>query len=173
MTAAWQELDEGEYDSVWNRFERDFVFKPSVRPEHWPGIAEPSQSETYGLSGFLDRDKSHYASLNAEIQGWALDAFRRLLPSESDYLYALDWQHSCYTFFPHVSFELDEFGDWTIPILPDGDYHIFLEREFKWGIFGHPWEQTLCVFGEQLLAILRENRPGVLSSLLRTDGLDA
>lgn len=173
MTTAWQELDDGEYDSVWTRFEREFEFQPSVRSEFWPGITEPSPSETYNISGVYGGDESHYAQCNAEIQDWGLHAFQRLLPSESDCLYALDWQHRCYKFFPHVSFELNEFDEWVIPIIPDGDYHIFIERDFTWGIFGHPWELTMCIFGPHLLAMLREHSPHLLSTLLRMDGQEA
>jgi len=50
MTTAWQEFDDGEYDSVWSRFEREFKFQPSVSSEFWPGITEPSPFETYSIS---------------------------------------------------------------------------------------------------------------------------
>ncbi|MGN8844136.1 DUF2716 domain-containing protein [Niallia sp. HCP3S3_B10] len=51
-------------------------------------------------------------------------------------VYALDWMHNGYLFDPTLNFETDEFGDWLIPIIPNGD-HFFLQRDFKWGIIGH------------------------------------
>ena len=55
---------------------------------------------------------------------------------------------------------------WRIPVLPDGEYSIFLPSDQSWGWFAHPWEQTIRVFGEPLLAVLGE-RPAVFRTLLR------
>jgi len=171
--SAWQELTGDAEISVWNRFERDFLFLPSVDAGKCRGIREPAPSETYSISQVYDGDESHYAKLNAELQRWGLNAFQELLPLESDWLNVLDWQHPCYRFYPHIPFELDEFDEWTIPILPNGDYYIFLEQEFTWGIFGHPWEQTMCIFGSPLLEILKKSRPELLTKLVRKNGKKA
>lgn len=173
MTNAWQELKGAEESRVWDRFEREFLFNPSVHAANWPGIREPQPSETYSISGVYAGDESHYTKLNADLQRWGLIAFQELLPSESDWLHALDWQHPCYRFYPHIPFELDEFGEWTVPILPNGDYYIFLAQELSWGIFGHPWEQTMCLFGAPMLATLEKNRPQLLTKLVRRNGREA
>jgi hypothetical protein len=34
---------------------------------------------------------------------------------------------------------------------PNGDYYTFARPDFSEGTFGHPWEQTLCVFGPRLV----------------------
>jgi hypothetical protein len=31
-------------------------------------------------------------------------------------------------------------------ILPNGDYHFFLARDFTWGILGYPWKKTITSF---------------------------
>lgn len=73
-------------------------------------------------------------------------------------------------FSPHIPFELDEFGEWTVPFFSDGGYYIFLEQAFTWGNFGHPWEETMCLFGAPLLTILEECRPAVLANVVRRNG---
>jgi len=59
---------------------------------------------------------------------------------------------------------------WPTTVFPNGDYTIFLTEDMSTGTFGHPWEQTLCVFGEPMVSALvpmlaswlpikRSNRP--------------
>jgi hypothetical protein len=40
---------------------------------------------------------------------------------------------------------------WRVTPLPNGDYYIFLSEVFRTGTFGHPWEETMCIFGDRLL----------------------
>lgn len=167
---AWEELSRDEESALWSRFDADFDFTPSVRWEDFPGIREPRPSETYSIASIYDGDELRYARLNADLQQWGLRAFQKLASPTNDWLYVLDWQHQCYRFFPHIPFELSEYNEWTIPLLPNGDYYIFLAKDFSWGVFGHPWEQTMCVFGERLLATLNNERPELLTKLVRSDG---
>jgi len=170
---AWEEMDYAARTEVWDRFDREFSFQPSVHEEDWPGIREPDPSETYSISHVYDGEDELYAKLNRELQDWGLRAFRTLLHGETAWLFALDWQHACYRFRPHIPFAVDEFGEWPIPLLPNGDYYIFLHSEFAWGVFGHPWEQTICVFGKELLALVEQGRPTLLSQRIRRDGKGA
>jgi hypothetical protein len=87
-------------------------------------------------------------------------------------LYALDWDHPCYWFWPRQFTDAADKEAWLVPILPDGDTYIFLAEDFTFGLFGHPWEQTLCVFGQELLAVLDQDRPLLLSkrARIRQDG---
>jgi hypothetical protein len=98
-----------------------------------------------------------------------LKCFKALV-CEDEWIYALDWQHPSYKFYPHLPFSLNKFGEWPIPILPNGDYYIFLQRAFNFGVFGHPWEETICVFGEKLLSLLGRNRPLLFSDIIRENG---
>jgi len=45
----------------------------------------------------------------------------------------------------------DEFGEWVIPILPNGDYYIFLTKDFRNVWFGHAWEETITLIGHDLV----------------------
>ena len=157
MSQAWEPLTRDEYDAVWDRFFREFAFHPSVHPDHFPGIREPRGSVTWALWPSPWREGDEEA-----LQEQFLAAFRACTAADET-IYALDWQHLCYWLRPHRTFE-----EWTILVLPNGDYHIFLSRDFSWGVFGHPWEWTVCVFGEPLLhALHTAGEPAMLASILR------
>ena len=134
---TWTELSQAEYDDVWTRFERVFAFRPDTRPEGGPGILEPTPSRTYRF------EYPVHPLDESDLRESALRAFERCVP-RSQRMYALDWNHACYWFDPHAA----SAQDWFHPVFPNGDYYIFLARDFSWGLFGHPWEQTICIFGE-------------------------
>ncbi|AIC93438.1 DUF2716 domain-containing protein [Shouchella lehensis] len=66
-------------------------------------------------------------------------------------IYAMDWQHECYEFDPRKPIERDEWNEWLVPLFPNGDYVIFLQKDFQWGYFGHPWKKEIAVFGESFI----------------------
>lgn len=144
---AWTELGERQYDLQWSRFRQKFGFRPGTDPASWPAIAEPEPSVTFDLSIISDgaRRGAAYDAINAE----ALRAFLWSLAGVPE-LVALDWQHPGYLFRPAVQ-ALGWQPEWKIPVYPDGDYFAFMTPDFTDGTFGHPWEQTLCVFGARLL----------------------
>jgi hypothetical protein len=166
---AWEELSDHEYDEAWDRFYKQFQFYPSTSRGYCPGISEPIPSETYKISHIYDHDDVYYDTLNVNLQGLFLKYFRTLA-SDNDWVYALDWQHPGYRFYPHIAFELDEFGEWPVPIPPNGDYYIFLEKDFRYGVFGHPWQQTMCIFGNQLLVELKKEMPKLFTDRIRVNG---
>ena len=55
-----------------------------------------------------------------------------------------------------------------VPVLPNGDYYLYLAPDLSFGTFGHPWEQTICVFGAPLLAATESNRPRLLTRAVRS-----
>ncbi|MBR7837823.1 DUF2716 domain-containing protein [Actinospica durhamensis] len=59
---------------------------------------------------------------------------------------------------------------WPTEIYPNGDYCIWLAGDFRNGTFGHPWEPSLCVFGEELLAAVAEIGDEALGQILRRNG---
>lgn len=62
--------------------------------------------------------------------------------------------------------------DWRVSAYPKGDYSIFLREDFSEGIVGHPWEQSLCVFGERLVGSLGRTLATWLP-VIRIDGRPA
>lgn len=153
--SAWKLLPQSEYDSVWDNFEERFDFKPTVNPNQFPSIKEPVGSITYRFDYPVEPE------IIDDLESKTLSAFLSVV-SVSDALYVLDWQHDCYWFRPYVSFR-----EWAIPVLPNGDYYIFLAKDFSFGIFGHPWEQTFCVWGNKLLAQFQRNKPFLFEKVIR------
>lgn len=79
-------------------------------------------------------------------------------------MYALDWQHKCYQFDPHTEY-------WPpFPVFPEGEYYIFLSEDLNQGTFGHPWEQTICVFGHNLLDAYSVQMPKLFQRTVRKNG---
>lgn len=131
-------FSEPEYDDIWSRFEERFAFRPDTR--EFPGITEPAGSATWRI-GALD---------DPRLAGIVHKGLRESAePGEE--LYWLDWQHVGYRFDPA---RVDGAGPrWPGAVFPNGDYYLYLTGDLRLGTFGHPWEETLCVFGELLTRI--------------------
>ena len=168
-THSWTEMTESETDRAWDRFYPLFSFRPSIYPKDFPGIKEPAPSRTYALP--RNDDSLPYVGetgrqmLTADdddlLHARFLEAFRTCTP-EGGRIAVLDWNHRCHWFWPHA-----EFQGWRTSVVPDGDYYIFLAEDFSWGTFGHPWEWTLCVFGEPLIAALGDGVDEILGGPIR------
>jgi hypothetical protein len=158
----WEELTIAEEDRIWEEVDRRFDFRPSTRPEDWPGITELVPSRTYAIGhAYSDEWPMFGDDLNSKVllalqQSTAVD----------EWINYLDWQHQCYRFLPHACW-MDR------DVIPNGDYAIFLATDYRFGIFGHPWEQTICIFGEPLLSRLLRLGPKLFTILLREDGKSA
>lgn len=148
----WQELQRDEYDSVWDRFYAQFEFRPDYHERTAPAIREPTPFETFDLS--QDFGDSQIDALNSIFA----NAFAAILEPQR-LIYVLDWQHTSYKFDPRES------ASWSLGIFPDGDYYIFLADDFSFGTFGHPWQLSLCVFGQPLLDMTSEQVRGILPLL--------
>ena len=165
---AWQDLDAvvfGKvYNAVWDRFEEAFQFRPGEQP----GIVEPVPSLTYSISAGYGSDEAHQ-NLVSDLHVKMLSAFRRCTQPEQR-LYALDWQHVGFWLYPHEPFLGEAMSGWQVPVFPDGDYYIFLSEDFSFGTFGHPWEESLCVFGQSLLNALQTDEPELFNRVIRLNG---
>jgi hypothetical protein len=146
---AWQQI--GDYEVVWTPFNARFHFRPGMDPEKWPAIEEPAGSVTLDLSPIFARDDRGFSADEAAVNDFVLDAFTETFPSDCR-LIALDWQHPAYWFWPHRQTTLDE--AWRVPAFPNRDYFVLMTEDMSQGTFGHPWEQTLCVFGRDLVETL-------------------
>ncbi|MGK5632277.1 DUF2716 domain-containing protein [Streptomyces sp. URMC 123] len=159
------ELSEAEYRRVWDRFHEVFDFQPSTSSLQWPAIKEPVASVTWSLSA-LDDDPG-YERLDRLVAVVQQGLSSCVGPAGR--LFALDWQHTSYRFAPR---EVGGPGQpaWPLSPYPDGDYYIFLAEDFRFGSFGHPWEESLCLFGEELLDAASTEVDRVLGQPLRRSG---
>jgi hypothetical protein len=149
-------LTDPEYGKVWDTFEDRFDFRPSVNGP-FPAISEPPQSITFSLAPNVDDE------MLSELQTAIFDAFA-VTGAFTDEIYYLDWQHKCYA--------LDSGSaknSWTNGF-PDGDYAILLAKNMLSGTFGHPWECSICFFGDQFVSAILRNKPRILGEIIRNKG---
>jgi hypothetical protein len=168
---AWEELTSAEMDLVWDRSYAEFKFHPSIHPKDWPGILEPNPSVTYSISSFYGISTAIATDMQKDLSVETLEALRKCVRGTRERVYALDWNHTCYWFYPNAIFRAKETDAWKVPILPNGDYYIFLAEDFRFGIFGHPWEQTICIFGQELLDAFATAPPKTLTHIVRKNGV--
>ncbi|MEQ1699574.1 MAG: DUF2716 domain-containing protein [Ilumatobacteraceae bacterium] len=176
--SAWTPID--DYERYWTPFDAAYSFAPRYADEPAqeprPGISEPPGAVTFSLAPITQSGSpaQYWAGVHL-LNAGVLRAFVTVFPAEQR-LVVLDWQHQSYWFRPHAH-AIGEFSPegltpmtWPVCPFPDGDYHIFLSEDLSSGTFGHPWEQSLCVFGRPLVEVLAP----VLSSwlpMLRGDAL--
>jgi hypothetical protein len=135
---------------LWDEFERKFGFTPDFRARR-PAIDEPPGSVTVDLSPIFDASGNAGFETGAkQVDRLVLESFQRVF-DDTTRLLVLDWQHSSYWFRPHAIADATHWPPSPVTPFPDGDYYIFLTEDMSQGTFGHPWEQTLCVFGNDLV----------------------
>ncbi len=160
---AWTPLTDAESAHGWDRVERELQFHPSVDPRHWPGFVPPTPHRTYAIGHVYGPSPERAAALEADLERAAAQAFRAVTRAGERVL-ALDWQHASYWLDPHA---LIVGAEWTVPALPNGDYYLFLAPDLRWGWLGHPWEQTITLYGEPLLAAIDRAPPTLFSQVIR------
>lgn len=169
--AAWEDISglhfEGEEaNAIWDQFVTRFAFRPGVTS--MPVVDEPTPSITYFI-GHIYGPRERYLALIADLNTKMLAAFRTCVPLDG-WLYALDWHHPTYRFRPHAPFNIADENAWRVPVLPNGDYYIFLAPDLRFGAIGHPWEQTMCIYGAELLTAMDSGQPHLFDIVLRESG---
>ena len=146
-------LDQQIYDRIWDFIKQDFHFTPSM-DQHKAAFAFPMRAACFGLKRLWDDRQEE------TVNGIMMSLF----PEEE--LYALDWQHDCFTFRPNEQIPphfhyYDSQRDTQVyfpTYYPDGDYHFFVDKSFSEGLFGHPWQQKLYVIGRRVIRAFWEKR---------------
>ncbi|WP_339155543.1 DUF2716 domain-containing protein [Actinomadura luteofluorescens] len=170
---AWVRLSDSDQDRAWRAFEESTSFRPSGRPDQGTGILEPSPSVTWDLARERPTFSEwlwHFAVDPGDVNVLFHEAFKACVDRD-EWLYVMDWRHPCYRFWPHRLSKPEDYESWVVPVFPDDDYYIFLSQDLSFGTFGHPWEASLCAYGERLLEAVEARNTGVLSSVLRRNGL--
>lgn len=152
-----------ESDDIWERFTARFDFQPWTGPP--PVIAEPDASVTWLPDAADDGSGTSVAGRLQRIVERGLRACA--VPGER--LYWLDWQHLGYQFDPHRVGGIGQ-PPWPGRTDPAYSYVAYLAPDARFGTFGDPTENSLCVFGEQLLAEIEDDLVALLGTGLRRGG---
>lgn len=162
-------MSETEEHRLLDGFCRRFDFLGSVEAALWPGIREPRPSITWDLEPVFAEFEQRFSVSDVCVAALIMDAFRSFLRSDEP-VAALDIHHPGYWVDPWRVAEPQTGDAWPIGCLPNGDYWMFVAPDLRSGTFGHPWERTLCIFGEQLLGRVAEPLTEVLGEPYRVDG---
>ena len=126
---VWEKVD--DYESLWAPFDKRFNFRAGMTASAWPAIDEPPGSITFGLAplfhGAGTAEWLRHAVNFAVI--WALAQVNG--PDEP--LFAIDWQHSSYRFWPHANDTIhpsEMLSMNHITPIPDGDYYAFVSHDY-------------------------------------------
>jgi hypothetical protein len=145
---VWHPLD---YEEAWAPFDNRFDFRANFHERVEPAIRLPERSLVLDLSPVFAHEGPRFAAGEAAVNASALRAFVWLAGGQE--LTALDWQHTPYRYSPakHAVAGLDY---WPVPVFPNGDYYIHFASGLTWGTFGHPWQQNLTIWGDDLIKSL-------------------
>ena len=153
---AWSDLSKIEYGEIWDRVYESFDFHPTTARAEWPSFREPAGATTWDLASMFANAATEIEFLSAErdVASCLLDALVAAKGAD-EIVYALDWQHPGYRFDPSLARPPDNIDSWLVPALPNGDYYLFLAHDLRFGWLSHPWECSVCVYGD-LLPSIRE-----------------
>src|SRR5438132_991579 len=105
----WRPLDRIENKSVWN-FVYEFLQFDSeaAKPNK---VKLPIPNRCYDISKYYNGgfDENLYEDLHDVLR----KTFETIALGKR--MYALDWQHDCYSFDPLIEFEKNEFNEWLVP----------------------------------------------------------
>lgn len=141
-------ITEEESIKVWDKFYDLFDFNPSVSA--FPAVKSAMSQLKLDIKDCFSSDFPFN-----KLEQLALKLFEQV-SKPGERLYALDWQHECYDFDPRQAMDRNEFDEWIIPIFPNGEYYIFLTKDFTNIWFGHPWEQTITLIGDNFVKLGRQ-----------------
>lgn len=156
----WIILSEDENDQIWQKIYSDFNFKPSINSDIIP-FTFKIPFDVYDI-----KDSTIYKEddlINKKIKSIFIECME-----DDDYMYALDWQHTCFKYNPRIEvvmeypvFIADErylnggYNVYFPEFYPNGDYYFFIDKDFEWGYLTHPWQKKIWIFGNRLMSSFR------------------
>lgn len=158
MDTFYSILGDEECRQIWDRINTELQFQPSIQVSQAP-FRLPEPWVVHDLTYFpVDQ---RYEDFSAAVVQALADCL-----GEDDWIYALDWHHSCFRYDPrrpvskHVQWVEDAryngggYNAYFPDFYPDGDYYFFVQRDLNWGYLGHPWRRELWLFGAPLIEAL-------------------
>lgn len=154
---SWKLISQSDYNEIWNRFNKEYSFRPGVNPKDWPSIHSEREQ--------LKLDITELWQPVYDVQKWeqltraGINAFATIVSGDEEII-VLDWQHDCYYVRPSEMsvgsmLNMLESQNPKPSFIPDGDYYIFLTKDFENVWFGHPWEKSITIVGDRLIKAYR------------------
>lgn len=165
---GWVDLDWEAGKVLWSDFAESFRFRAGTKSKDWPAIAEPAPSVVWDLSPiFAGACPGGFLAGALAVAGLVLGTLQDCTDRYETVAFH-DWVHPSGLFRPHYVDGPQEVSGWdTGGLFPNGDYTIFVGRDYAFGILGHPWEQSLCVFGDPAVDAFAARNHGILERILR------
>ncbi|MGF7232789.1 DUF2716 domain-containing protein [Arachidicoccus sp.] len=154
----WRLLDNKEFTLAWDFVYEKLLFQPYEKDKKL--LKPPMVSKCFDISMFYNDGFNE--DLYKELHDYMLECFQNT-SNFGDRIFVLDWQHSCYSFDSRLPFEKNEFGEWLIPVFPNGDFLFFLTKDFKNGIFADGVNLKITFWGNQFIDFLNSKDAGILS----------
>ena len=127
----WTILPENIYRQAWDKFFKDLYFEPSVYQKDWPSITPDRPHKKFSIKNLWGAWYDELISSDFIQKG--IDAFVAITNPE-EVIYALEWQSDCFFVNPRkltVDILTDnESAVSVISFIPDGDYYIFITKDF-------------------------------------------
>ena len=146
-------ISEEMTNEQWDIFYDKYSFNPSINDDGKDWISIPFENKKYSLNTIWIKEQEELINR----------FFENLIGRE---MFALDWQHDCFTFSPkeHIPFGF-EYPDserncqvYFPTYYPNGDYHFFYDKDWNYGLLGHPWRKQIIVIGKELIEKFEEHK---------------
>lgn len=144
--------DKELYGRIWDKINEDFSFYPSVNSrKKW--LKPDGVFQKYKIEKIWDEwQEAIINTILCDVIG--------------EEMYALDWQHDCFLFDPnekipagYLYHDSERNCNLFFPeYYPQGDYHFFVSKDWRFGLYGHPWRKELIVVGEKLISEIEKYR---------------
>jgi hypothetical protein len=162
QSEVWTMLDDDEENQVWDKvYYGNINFSPG-KPRKKKPFKFRIPVDIYDISKSLIWNDDE--EINSKIRLALIECMK-----DDDYMYALDWQHTCFRYNPRIvdHYEYPVFIKYDVPIInehvhwegynvwfpkfyPNGDYYFFIAINFSWGYLTHPWLKKAYVYGDCL-----------------------
>ncbi len=160
MGQRFELLTDSETDQIWSEFYKHISFRPSIALNIPFVFTSPTTYSIYDIKNIMcTGDETKWNAYENQIS----EVMKELTPC-GEYLFALDWQHSCFRFYPHIlsngstceksvyeqpeaDLQRQSYNAYYPTFIPNGDYMFFFPGNFEWGYLSHPWHQEVWIYG--------------------------
>ena len=139
--SGWFVLSQSEETQAWGRF-NDLLLGSDG------DLRLPLSTSTWGLPDLSDETVEESSKTEGLLTVAVFDALRHCT-REGQHVLALDWDHPCYRFLPHLGVRMSYRDFWAVPIWPRGGAYYFVAPGFEYGVLASH-AGKLHIFGQEL-----------------------